>query len=458
VTSVLLAGGRIIDPATGRDDLGDLLVQDGRVAAIGRPGGLAAERQAERTVGCAGRLVVPGFIDLHVHLREAPFSAPDAGPSASSPSTSSGQAGQAETIATGAAAAVAGGFTTICAMPNTQPPLDSAEAVAWYAQRGREVGLARVLPVGCMTRGRAGRAPADLAALRAAGAAAFSDDGADVADDAVFEEVLARAAKLGAVVSCHCEDPHLAAGGVINDGPIATALGLPGLPPEAEEMAVERACAAAARTGCRVHIAHVSTAGAVEIVSRAKAAGAPVTAEAAPHHFTLTDEALRSRDSVFKVNPPLRSGHDLDAVIRGLKDGTIDAIATDHAPHTAAAKVKRLAEAPPGMIGLESALAVSATALVETGLLAWPDLIRLFTAGPARVLGLDAGKIDIGDVADLAIIDPAASWLIDPERFASRARNCPFAGWQVRGRVVVTLVGGRVVYEEGSRFKVQGSR
>ena len=446
MTSILLAGGRIVDPATGRDEPGDLLVRDGRVAAIGPPGELAREHRAERTIDCTGRLVVPGFIDLHVHLREAPFSASDAGE------------GLAETIATGAAAAVAGGFTTILAMPNTQPPIDSAEAVAWYIRRGREVGLARVLPVGCLTRGRAGRAPADLAAMQAAGAAAFSDDGADVADDAVFEEVLARAAKIGAVVSCHCEDPRLAAGGVINDGPIATALGLPGLAPEAEEMAVERACAAAARTGCRVHIAHVSTAGAVAIVARAKAAGAPVTAEAAPHHFTLTDETLRSRDAVFKVNPPLRSGHDVDAVIRGLKDGTIDAIATDHAPHTVAAKAKRLAEAPSGMIGLESALPVAAKALLETGFLTWPALVRLFTAGPARVLALDAGRIDVGDVADLAVIDPAASSLIDPERFASRARNCPFAGWQVCARVVATIVGGRVAYEEGSRFKVQGSR
>ena len=431
MTRLRLAGGRIIDPASGRDEVADLLIEDGRILAVGPA---AAKGPAGRTVTCAGRLVVPGFIDLHVHLREPPFYA------------GSGE-DLAETIASGAAAAVAGGFTSVCAMPNTQPPLDSADAVAWYIEAGRKAALARVLVVGCMTRGRAGRQVADMEAMRTAGAVAFSDDGSDVPDAEVFEHTLREAARLGAPVLCHCEDASLAGGGVINDGPLATALGLPGIPPEAEDAAVQRACEAAARTGCRTHICHISTADAVRLVRRAKAARpGRVTAEATPHHLALTAESLKSRNPVFKVNPPLRSGHDVDAVLEGVRDGSIDCLATDHAPHTAAAKARCLAEAPFGMIGLESALPVYVRALVEPGLLAWPQLVAKLTVNPARILGIEAGTLAVGARADVAVIDPDARWTIDPSRFASRARNCPFAGWQVRGRVMMTLVGGRIVY------------
>ena len=465
MTRLLLAGGRLIDPASGRDERADLLIERGRIAAIGRSGTLGP---ADRTIDCRGRLVVPGFIDLHVHLREPPFFADGdsarqaARPGAHTPENGSPPneggarrvsrpAAEApdlpETIASGAAAAVAGGFTTICAMPNTQPPVDSAEAVGYYVARAREANLARVLPVGCMTQGRAGREPADLAAMRRAGAVAFSDDGSDVADAAVFEQVLREAARLGVPALCHCEDAALAAGGVINDGPLASALGLPGLAPEAEEVAVERACDLAARTGCRVHICHVSTEGAVAVLRRAKSAGAPVTAEAAPHHLALTEEALTRRDTVFKVNPPLRSGHDVDALLRAVCDRTIDCLATDHAPHAAAEKAKRLAEAPPGMIGLESALPVYLATLVESYLLAWPQLVARLTINPARVLGIEGGTLSIGAPADVAVIDPEARWTIDPRAFRSAARNCPFAGWEVRGRVMMTLVGGKVVFQ-----------
>jgi dihydroorotase len=434
-----LTGGRILDPASGRDETADLLIENGRIARIAPPGSLgpAPGGQADRTLDCRGKIVAPGFIDLHVHLREPPEAGHDL-------------AALAETIATGAAAAVAGGFTTICAMPNTDPPLDSAERVAYCVARGREAGLAHVLPVGAMTRGRAGREPADLAAMRKAGAAAFSDDGADVADEGVFRKVLERAAKIGAVAICHCEDAALAAGGVLQDGPLALALGLPGIPNEAEESAVERACRLATDTGCRVHIAHVSTAGAVESVRRARSAGAPVTAEATPHHLALTHDALRGRDSVFKVNPPLRCGHDAEAVVEAVRDGTIDALATDHAPHTAAAKAKGLAEAPFGVIGLEAALPIYVHTLVEPGVLSWAQLVERLTVGPARVLGLEAGHLRVGAAADVTVIDPEAPWTIDPERFASRARNCPFAEWPVRGRVKWTIVAGRVVYEDCS--------
>jgi len=430
MTRTLLAGGRIIDPASRRDAPGDLLIEDDRIAAVGDVGRTG---EARTVLDCTGLFVVPGLIDLHVHLREAPFSkSPDA---------------FAETVASGAAAAVAGGFTTVCAMPNTTPPIDSADAIAWYVKRGTEANLARVLPVGCMTRGRDGRVPANLAAMRDDGACAFSDDGADVADDAVFEQVLREAARIGIPAFCHCENAAVADGGLLHDSPIATVLGLPGLSRDAEDVAVARACDAAQRTGCRVHIQHVSTEGAVETVRRAKADAAPVTAEATPHHLTLTVDALAGRDTVFKVNPPLRTGHDVDAVLAAVRDGTIDCLATDHAPHTAEAKARRLAEAPFGMIGLESALGVYATTLVETPLMTWPELIDRMTAAPARVLGIDAGTLAVGARADVTVIDPAARWTIDPERFASKARNCPFAGREVKGRVVRTLVGGRVVYE-----------
>jgi dihydroorotase len=429
MTRLLLAGGRVIDPASNHDALADVLVFDGRIVAVAAPGHAGP---ADERIDCAGRLVVPGFIDLHVHLREPPFCADDAG--------------LPETVATGAAAAAAGGFTTVCAMPNTSPPVDSPEAVEWLLERGRAAGGARVLPVGAMTRGRAGREPADLAAMRRAGAAAFSDDGSDVADPDVFDAVLTLAARLDAPVMCHCEDAELAAGGILHDGPQATILGLPGIPRGAEDLATLRACEAAHRTGCRVHISHVSTEGAVDVIRRAKAQGRPVTAEAAPHHLMLVVDDLLGRDPVFKVNPPLRTGHDVDAVRAAVADGTLDCLATDHAPHTAAAKARRLAEAPFGMIGLESALPVYVEALIDGTGMTWLELVRRMTASPARVIGCPGGTLAPGAPADIAVIDPDARWTINPERFASRARNCPFAGRAARGRVVLTLVGGRVAY------------
>jgi dihydroorotase len=434
MTRLLLAGGRIIDPASGLDRSGDVLVGDGRITAVGD---VFTPREVDRRIDCAGRLIVPGLIDVHVHLREPPLADPPVDD-------------LAETIATGAAAAAAGGFATVCAMPNTQPPIDSPDAVRCYLERGREAGKARVLPVGALTRGRGGSESADLEAMRDAGAVAFSDDGSDVADAGVFGEVCAEAARIGAVVICHCEDPHLAAGGVVNDGPVATALGLPGQPVEAEIAAVERACEMARLHGCRIHVAHVSTAAAAGAIRRAKADGLPVTAEATPHHLTLTDESLLGRDPVFKVNPPLRSAGDVAGVVDGVLDGTIDCLACDHAPHSAKAKGRGLAEAPFGMIGLESALAVYAGALVETGRLGWPELVARMTFFPARALGLEAGTLAVGAQADVAVIDPEAAWTVDPDRFASQARNCPFAGREVCGRAVLTVVGGRVVFDSGA--------
>jgi len=436
---ILLFGGRLVDPASGRDAPGDLLIEDDRIAAVTDPGPAA---EADERVDCRGRLVVPGLVDPHVHLREPP---PPAAGAEAAPAED-----LAETIATGSAAAVAGGFTTVCTMPNTRPPVDSAEAVAAQVARGREAGLARVLVAGCLTRGRRGREPADLQGMRDAGALAFTDDGADVADDEVFEACLSEAARLRVPVLCHCEDAALAAGGVLHAGPLATMLGLPAIPRDAEDVAVRRACLAADRTGCRVHIMHVSTEGAVEEVRRAKKRGAPVTAEATPHHLTLIADDLAGRDTVFKVNPPLRTGHDAEAVLAGVRDGTIDCLASDHAPHTASAKARPLAEAPAGMVGLESALAIYINTFIHTPILEWLGLVDRLTRGPARALGLAPPALAAGAPADVTVIDPAARWTIDPDRFASRARNCPFAGREVAGRVVRTLVGGRTVFDAGT--------
>ena len=437
---ILLAGGRIIDPFSKRDAPGDLLLDGDRIAAVTDPG---AGSEADVTLDCTGLLVVPGLVDPHVHLREPP----------PSPSGTEAEAPEdlAETVATGSAAAVAGGFTTVCAMPNTRPPIDTPEAVAAILERGREAGRARVLVAGCLTRGRDGREPADLAGMRDAGAVAFTDDGSDVADDAVFEACLAEAARLHLPVLCHCEDARLADRGVLHEGPLATMLGLPGIPREAEDLAVRRACLAAERTGCRVHIMHVSTEGAVDQVRQAKARGAPVTAEATPHHLALIADDLASRDTAFKVNPPLRTGHDAEAVLAGVRDGTIDCLASDHAPHTASAKARPLAEAPFGMVGLESALAVYIDTFIRTPMLEWIGLVDRLTVGPGRALGLAPPTLAAGAAADVTVIDPAAHWTVDPERFASRARNCPFAGREVVGRAVRTIIAGRTVFEAEAR-------
>jgi len=431
----LLSGGRIIDPVSRRDAPGDVVIDGDRIAAVTDPG---AGGEAETRIDCTGLLVLPGLVDPHVHLREPPPA-----PGRQTPRAEP----LAETIATGAAAAVAGGFTTVCAMPNTLPPVDSAEAVAAYIARGRETAAAHVFVAGCLTRGREGRDVADLEGMRRAGAVAFTDDGSDVADDAVFEACLAEAARLAAPVLCHCEDAALAGDGAVHAGPTAKRLALPGIPREAEDAAVRRACLAAERTGCRVHVMHVSTAGAVEQVRRAKARGAPVTAEATPHHLALTADALAGGDAVFRVNPPLRSRRDVTAVRAGVRDGTIDCLASDHAPHPASAKARPLAEAPPGMIGLESALAIYIDTFIRTQGLDWLDLADRLTLGPARALALVPPALAAGAPADVTVIDPSARWRIEPDRFASRARNCPFAGREVCGRAARTLVAGRTVSE-----------
>ena len=431
--SLVVRGGRIIDPAAGVDLIGDLLIEDGIVTSVGEcvappPGGTLLD--------ATGLVVCPGFIDLHCHLRVP------------------GEEHK-ETIATGTAAAAAGGFTTLCAMPNTRPPIDCAEVVSLVLERARADAVVRVLPIGCVTKGRAGEELVDVEELAAAGAVALSDDGSPVGDEGLMREALVRAGALGLPVIDHCEDTSISAGGVMNRGALAESLGLLGWPGSAEETMVARDIALAETTGARVHLAHVSTAGAVELVRSAKERGAPVTAEATPHHLTITEEWVRAKpgrdghyDTNAKVNPPLRTRQDADALVRGLAEGVIDCVATDHAPHSAADKDCTFEQAAFGISGLEVALG-SLMGLVHEGRLELPTLIERLTAGPAQVLGrpdLCMGTLRPGSPADVAIFDPDAEWVVSTDRMVSGGRNTPLDGANLRGRVAAVLVAGRVVY------------
>jgi dihydroorotase len=437
VSAVIVRGGRVLDPGSGVDLQGDVLVRDGRIAAVGA--GLDAGDA--RVFDARGLLVTPGFVDLHTHLREPGFE-------------------YKETIDTGTRAAARGGFTTVCAMPNTEPALDSRAAVDYVLERSKSAS-ARVLPIGCVTRGRQGKLLAEMGELAAAGCIAFSDDGSPVADAGLMRRALEYARGLGRPVIDHCEDPEMA-GGVMHEGWVSTRLGLKGIPAASEESAVARDIALARQTGARLHIAHVSTAGAVELVRRAKADGLTVTAEVTPHHLALTHEAVMTRpgssllayDTNAKMYPPLRTPQDVEACIEGLADGVIDAIATDHAPHAVQEKLCEFDIAANGIAGLETALALVLSRACGRGRLTLERVIEALTAGPARALGLDAfvpgiGTLAPGAPADVAIIDLDAEWVVDPARFASKGKNTPLAGVTLRGRVVATIFEGRLVHEAG---------
>jgi dihydroorotase len=420
---LLIENGRIIDPSTGADETGDLLI-NGRVIGLAN---LADDRTADlEVVDATGLWVVPGLIDAHVHLREP------------------GQEHK-ETIETGLAAAAAGGFTAVLAMPNTTPANDNVEITRMMIERAAELEGTRLYPVPAITLGRAGEELAPLADLARAGAVAFSDDGDGVADESVMERALQVAAELDLPLAQHCEDPELCAGGVVHAGPMARKIGLPGWPAEAEERMLERDIELVARTGARLHVCHISTRGGVELVREAKGRGLPVTAEVTPHHMTLSDESLNRHDPSLKVNPPLRSWEHVLACRSGLADGTIDIVATDHAPHTREDKKGGFAKAAFGMIGLETAVPVLLT-LVEEGALTPARMIEALTTGPSRVFGLPGGTLRPGAVADVTLIDPARWHMIDPRGFRSKARNTPFGGIQSPGRAVRTFVAGREVF------------
>lgn len=418
--ALLLQGGRIIDPSLGRDEIADLAIVNGVVAKSAPPN--------SHIIDATDWIVCPGFMDIHVHLREP------------------GQTHK-ETIETGTAAAAAGGFTFVTCMPNTDPTLDRPDLVTTVRQRARQANHCTVGPVTAITKGRAGKEITDFAALLEAGAVGFSDDGNGVEDDSVMGEAFTRAAETGAVLMQHCEYGSMSAGGVMHLGTVSRRLGLPGLDPRSEEAMIERDIALCRQIGGRYHVTHVSTAGGVELVRQAKAAGAPVTSEVAVHHLVLTDEACADGDPNTKMHPPLRTEADVEACRLGLLDGTIDCVVTDHAPHTAEEKAVGFLKAPPGIVGLETAIGLTAKALISTGLTDWPELIRWFTTGPAGVLGWDPPRIEAGSGAELTLIAPNAEWTFSPERSYSKARNTPFGGWKLVGQPVGTVRATRVALQ-----------
>lgn len=427
--SLLITNGTILDPSRNIERRGDLLLRDGKVAAVWE---VSRPNDADRVIDATGLLVTPGLIDLHVHFREPGDE-------------------EEETVASGAAAAVAGGFTTVCCMPNTKPPLDNEGQIEFILRESERVALANVLPVGAITKGREGKELAEMALMRQRGAVAFSDDGVGVGDASVMRKALQYARMLDAVLMQHCEEPTLA-GGAMHGGLVSTALGLPGVPAEAEQLMIARDLILNRTIGCRYHVQHISTAYSVELIRMARRAGQPVTAEVSPHHLLLTDEACRSFDTNFKMNPPLRPAADVQACIAGVVDGTIEVLATDHAPHLAEEKELEFPFAPNGILGLEPALALYVKALVEPGHVSWMKLVDMMTVAPARVAGLAGkGTLAVGADADVTLIDPNLAWTIDVSAFRSKSRNCPFHGWPVKARAVTTIVGGEVKWELDGR-------
>lgn len=423
---VRIAGGRVLDPAQNIDQITDVWIKGDRILQVGaRP-----DLRADRTIEATNKIVCPGLIDMHVHLRE-PGREED------------------ETIATGTAAALAGGVTSVACMPNTEPAIDSQAAAEFVYLQAERAGNANVFPVGALTKGRNGVELAEIGGLVDGGAVAFTDDGSPLVNSELMRRAMEYCRMFDKAVLSHSEDLELTRGAIMNEGFESMRLGLRGYPAVAEEIMIFREIALAELTKARLHILHVSTAGGVELIRRGKARGVRVTGEACPHHFTLTDESLRTFDSNYKMSPPLRTKEDVQALIAGLRDGTLDVLATDHAPHAPEKKMRELDQAPNGIIGLETFLPICIRALIEPGHLTWPQMIEKMTINPARVLGIDRGTLRPDALADVTIIDPDVCWTIDPSQFRSKSRNCPFAGWEVRGRAEVVLVGGQIRFQRG---------
>jgi dihydroorotase len=424
--TVQIKGGRIIDPSQKLDRVTSVWIGRGRVLAIGEEG----YDDPETVIDATGLIVTPGLIDVHVHLRE-PGNEED------------------ETIATGARAALAGGVTSVCCMPNTVPAIDTKGAAEFVVLQAKRARQANVFPVGAVSKGRMGEELAEIGQLVEGGAVAFTDDGAPVASASLMRRALQYARMFDKVIMQHCQVPELTVGGVMNEGFESMRLGIPGMPAAAEDIMVARDIRLAEITGGRLHIQHISTARSVELVREGKRRGVQVTAEACPHHFTLTDETLSRFDANFKMNPPLRTKDDIAAIIEGLKDGTIEVLATDHAPHAPEKKLRELDKAPFGIVGLETLLPITIKSLIEPGHLDWHAVIARLTMNPAHIFGLAKGTLRVGNDADVTIIDPNARWKVDPDQFLSRSRNTPFGGWEVRGRAHTTIVGGEVRYTLG---------
>jgi dihydroorotase len=428
---LLIQGGRIIDPGLKLDDVGSLLIVGGKISWVGGAKDTPPGNDYD-IFDAKGLIVCPGFIDLHCHLRQPGFEG-------------------RETIATGTSAAARGGFTTVCCMPNTEPPLDNKDTVEFVKATAAAEGIVRVLPIGCISRDRMGEELTDMGELAAAGVIAFSDDGEPAANSDLMLRALEYSRASNLPIIDHCEDKALSQGGQMNEGKISAELGLKGTPNAAEDIIVARDLLLSELTGGWVHIAHVSTGGAVELIRRAKEKGVRVTAEATPHHLTLTEERVRDCNTSAKVNPPLRTERDVKALIKGLNDNTIDIIATDHAPHTEAEKSQPFELAPFGISGFETALG-SLMGLVHRGDISLVNLINKLTAGPAKILGkkYGLGTLAIGAPADVTIFDPNLAWTVDTGDFASKGKNTPLAGEKLKGKVVATIYGGKIVYRDES--------
>jgi dihydroorotase len=419
--NILIKNGHVIDPANKVDEQLDILVSDGKIAKLGKPGSLSTD--GPQVLDAAGKLIVPGLIDMHVHLREPGFE-------------------YKETISTGAAAAKAGGFTSVCCMPNTNPVNDNRAITEFILAQARDAS-ARVYPIGAITKGSRGEELAEMGELHQAGCVALSDDGRPLMNASLMRRAMEYSRIFDTLIISHCEDSTLSDKGVMNEGRISTELGLRGIPCAAEDVMTSRDISLAELTGCRLHIAHVSTAGSVGLVREAKKRGVQVTAETCPHYFTLTDEAVRGYNSMAKMNPPLRTAEDVAAIKQGLKDGTIDVIATDHAPHGMDEKSGEFDYAAFGIVGLETAVGLTLR-LVEEGALSFSEAIRKLSLNPSAILRIGAGALTPGSDGDITIIDPKVSWTVDSAQFKSKSRNTPFNGWKLTGKAVRTIVGGRL--------------
>ncbi len=423
---LLIKSGHVVDPASGINEERDVLIENGKIKEVAR--NISAHPGFE-IINAKGKHVFPGLIDMHVHFRDP------------------GREDK-ETVFTGSLAAALGGFTTVACMANTDPVADNQAVIEYIINRAKAAGLVNVLPVGAITKGLKGEELSEMGKMIEAGAIAFSDDGRCLMDSSVMRHALEYAGQFNKVIISHSEDHHLSDGGMMNESYLSTILGLKGIPASAEESMVQRDILLARDFG-RVHIAHVSTAGSVDLIRRAKAKDIPVTCETAPQYFCLTEAAVEGYNTNAKMNPPLRSEKDLEAVISGLRDGTIDCIACDHAPHNQEEKMVEFAKASNGIVGLETSLGLVLTELVETKALTLADVVAKMSLNPANILGLKKGALKPGYDADVTIVDMNKEWTVDPDKFASKSRNTPFSGWKLKGRATHTIVGGRVVIKEG---------
>jgi len=428
---ILLRGGRILDPSQNLDEVGDVLLAGGVVEAVGQLGEVRRDGNELETIDCGGRVISPGFIDVHCHLREPGRE-------------------EVETIASGARAAAAGGFTAVCAMPNTDPVTDNQAAVGFILSQARRAAAARVYPIGAISIGEKGETLAEFGEMVGAGAVAVSDDGKPVVSAQLMRTALEYARTFGIPVADHCEEPTLAAGGAMNEGITSARLGLRGIPAEAEEIMAIRDMLLARLTGGHIHLCHMSTRGSVDLIRWGKERGINVTAEVCPHHLSLTEEAVEGYDTNAKMNPPLRTAADVEALQAAVKDGTIDVIATDHAPHHYDEKEREFADAPNGIIGLETALAVNLTWLVHSEIIELPLLVERMSCAPARLFKLPGGTLRKGAIADVTVFEPDTPWTVDPTRFASKGRNTPYTGLELRGLVALTVVDGRVIHRRST--------